>query len=73
MYVVQGVIYESKDGPYDEEKPQYNCYSPAMSGDYGIVDCWICDKKGNIHPGYDVCPVPIDTEDLGDVVGELGG
>ena len=24
-----------------------------------IVDCWITDELGNIHPGYDESPVPV--------------
>ncbi len=29
-----------------------------------MVDCWIVDIKGNRHPGYDQCPVPVRIEDV---------
>lgn len=29
-----------------------------------MADCWIVDKHGAVHPGYDQNPVPIRSEDL---------
>jgi hypothetical protein len=49
---------------YDEDFPQFNYYQPTQSGDFYMVDCWVIDKNGNKHPGIDVCPVPIDVDDL---------
>jgi hypothetical protein len=30
-----------------------------------LGDCWITDKNGNIHPGYNVSPVPVSIESVG--------
>jgi len=73
MYVIKGAIYKAKDGAYDPERPEYNCYSPADSGDWSIMDCWVCDKQGNIHPGYNVSPVPVNAESLGRIIGSMAG
>jgi len=29
-----------------------------------LADCWIVNRAGDIHPGYDACPVPIRADDL---------
>jgi hypothetical protein len=65
-------IYKAKRGHvYDPEKPKYNCFIPARSGSWEILDCWPCDEDGNIHPGYSVSPVPVHRSVLGAVVGEV--
>jgi hypothetical protein len=71
----EGAIYKTEEGwrPYDEASPQFDCYSPAHTGEFGIVDCWVCDKLGNIHPGYGHAPVPVCTKNLGGIVGILPG
>ena len=68
-----GIIYKAKRGCiYDDEKPRYNCYLPVdYANDCVTGDCWVCDKNGNIHPGYNVCPVPINADMLGQVVGRI--
>jgi hypothetical protein len=66
---VKNVIYKRDGGPYDEESPEYDCIVPADTGDYAICDCWVCDELGNLHPGYNVSPVPHCKECLGGVVG----
>lgn len=59
-------IYKAKRGHiYDEDNKQYNCYRPANSGTYSILDCWVCDEAGNVHPGYNVSPVPVCNSNLG--------
>lgn len=59
-------IYKAKRGHiYDPDNKKYNCYRPAQSGSYGILDCWVCDEAGNIHPGYNVSPVPVSQESIG--------
>ena len=55
--------------PYDEERPEFDCYNPAYSGDFYMVDCWPCTDSGEIHPGYNVCAVPVHTSNLGEIVG----
>lgn len=68
------MIYKAKRGHvYDSEKKKYNCYIPASSGSYSLFDCWVCDEDGNIHPGYNVSPVPVPAEFLGAIVGEIEG
>lgn len=65
------LIYKAKKGHiYDPAKKQYNCFKPALSGRYQILDCFPCDKNGRIHPGYATSPVPIHYSALGEVVGE---
>jgi hypothetical protein len=70
MKVFAGLIYKAKRGQiYDPVKREYNCYSPAWSGNFGIVDCWVCDETGRIHPGFSNYPVPvIPSEVLGEPV-----
>jgi hypothetical protein len=69
---LEGHIYKmsgSRD-PYDEDAPQFDCLSPAMddNGQFSIVDCWITDSMGNVHPGYNVSPVPVSVDNIGDEV-----
>lgn len=81
MMPLEGVIYEAIDQygygrePYDPDPHywgwKYDCYMPAITGDYGIIDCWVCDRHGNIHPGYNTSPVPINTRRLGKVMGTI--
>lgn len=68
----EGVIYRAKRGKvYDDTKPRYNCYSPADDTAYSLFDCWVCDPKGNIHPGYRNSPVPVNASDIGKEVGRM--
>lgn len=46
-------------GKYKYVKP---CHSD--NGQYYAVDCWIVDRFGNIHPGYNVSPVPVNCENI---------
>jgi hypothetical protein len=75
MRVFTGLIYRAKRGhtyrTYTAKDKKYNCYSPCMSGDFGIVDCWVCDEFGNVHPDFNCYGVPIDTDILGPVVNKL--
>ena len=63
-------IYKSVNGPYDEDHPQFDCLMPAMddNGQFSIVDCWITDSQGNVHPGYNVSPVPVPVSNIGVMV-----
>ena len=74
MKVFTGLIYKAKIGciyrTYTKRDRRYDCYSPCMSGDYCIVDCWICDANGNGHPDFN-CGVPVDTNSLGTVVNKI--
>jgi len=76
---IEGVIYKSASGPHDpdgglrrESKGwRYDCYMPVSTGNCCIVDCWVCDKHGNIHPGYSESPVPVCVSNLGKIVGTI--
>ena len=60
------LIYCAKRGHiYDPDNKKYNCFLPAEDGAYGILDCWVYDESGNIHPGYNVSPVPVCQDDIG--------
>ena len=63
-FVVKGVTYEILGWVYDEERPQFKYFIPEFTGDFYIVDCLICDEHGNLHPHYDVCGVPVETEGM---------
>lgn len=74
MKVVEGVIYKAKRGRvYDTgaKGRKYNCYSPCMTGDFGIVDCWVCTEEGEVHPGHNRAGCPVDVDSLGKVVGRM--
>ena len=71
--MVAGVIYQAKRGHvYDSTKRKYDCYCPVDYA-HGCVmgDCWVCDERGEIHPGYCNSPVPVDVDSLGEVVGRM--
>jgi len=69
--MIAGVIYKAVNVPYDEDRPEFDCYCPAayVIPDNVIGDCWVCDEKGNIHAGYCNSPVPVHRDNLGEVVG----
>lgn len=75
MKVFTGLIYKAKRGHIyrtDTAKDKkYNCYRPCFTGDFGIVDCWVCDANGSVHPGFNCSGVPIDTDTLGPVVNKI--
>ncbi len=67
-FVTEG-IYKLIDGPaMDDNLPQYDCVRPAMddNGQFVIVDCWLTDSDGNIHPEYNISPVPIHVDGIGE-------
>lgn len=70
--MVPGIIYKAIGGPHDDERPEFGCYCPAAyAADCVVGDCWVCDDRGNLHPGYNVSPVPIAVERLGETVGRM--
>ena len=68
---VEGVVYESKDGPYDPDMPDYNYYLPTETGNFQLCDCWVCNSNGEIHPGLSYAPVPVSPESLGMAIKNL--
>jgi hypothetical protein len=75
MKVFTGLVYRAKRGhiyrSHTKRDRRYNCYSPCMSGDYCIVDCYVCDELFNVHPDFNCYGVPIDTDILGPVVSKI--
>ena len=71
--MIAGVIYRAVKGPYDEDYPEYDCFCPCeyVTPNCVIGDCWVCDKNGNVHPGYSNCGVPVCRENLGETVGKM--
>lgn len=56
MKVIKGYIYKNSDGEF---------FTPAMTGVFGIVDAWRCDKNGNvIDINENPYPIPVFTFDL---------
>jgi hypothetical protein len=74
MKVFTGLVYKAKRGHVYRTDTvrdrRYNCYIPVFTGDYCIVDCWVCDANGNGHPDFN-CGVPVDTNSLGTVVNKI--
>ena len=69
--VFASCIYKARKGHiYDPAKRKYNCYRPAQSGTWNVFDAWVCDKDGNVHPGYNISPVPVSIDALGAIVNE---
>ena len=58
---------------YDEDRPEFDCYNPITTGSWWMVDCWPCTAAGRVHPGANVCAVPIHTSNLGAPVGAMEG
>lgn len=60
-FVSKHLLYRS-DWIYDEDKPEFAYFIPCDSGNFWIVDCWIVDEEGNVHPDYNVAGVPVGTK-----------
>lgn len=63
-FISKYVMYEIEGSVYDEEWPEFAFYIPCDSGNFWMVDCWIVDEEGNVHPGYDVAGVPVQTKNF---------
>lgn len=56
MKIEKGKIYINSDGEF---------FTPAMSGDFIIVDMWQCDKTGLVPDIIEnPSPKPVNTNDL---------
>jgi hypothetical protein len=64
------LIYQAYS-PHDESRPEFDCYNPVYTGLWWVVDCWVCNSKGEIHPGHNVAAVPVGVSGLGDPVGAM--
>ena len=69
MWVKKGFIYRASE-PYDREKPEYDCYKICITGNFHIVDCFPCKENGEIHSGYNISGVPVNVENLEELIGE---
>jgi hypothetical protein len=53
---------------YDDDLGEGYAFAHTVENVDGctIVDCWIVNEAGEVHPGYDECAVPIRYEDVVD-------
>ena len=73
----QHFIYPLKDAErYDDDFGEG--FDHALLADYGpispgclIHDAWIVTAAGDVHPGFNVSPVPIRLEDVDEAKGRL--
>lgn len=51
---------------YDDDYGEGYAYVRAVEGSDGcrLTDCWIVNERGEVHPGYDQCAVPILYSDV---------
>ena len=63
-FVSKHLMYEIEGCVYDENEPEYMFFVPCDSGRFWMVDCWIVNEDGSLHPGYNVAGVPIATKNL---------
>jgi hypothetical protein len=62
-----GKVYRIKD-PDPDEYGQYIYVTPVEYADGAwLGDCWIVDARGNVHPGYNVSPVPFHRDSVTEV------
>lgn len=61
LFVSEYLMYEIKGWTYDDERPEFQYFIPTHSGNFWMVDCWIVDIEGNVHPDYNVAGVPVAT------------
>lgn len=64
-------IYRWKKGQGIESMPPYDKYDEEYkflrATDYNnspIGDCWIINRVGKIHPGYNVSPIPVNIDNV---------
>ena len=64
-FVSRHVLYESTlesaHGLFDDEYPDYKYFIPLHTGRFDLVDCWVANRSGDVHPGYNAAGVPIHT------------
>jgi hypothetical protein len=63
-FVSKCLMYEIEGCIHDDGNPEFAYYVPCESGSYWMVDCWIVDEEGNVHPGYNVAGVPVATKNF---------
>lgn len=63
-FVSKCLMYKIEDWTYDEDRPEFQYLIPTHSGHFWMVDCWIADEEGNVHPDYNVAGVPVATKNF---------
>jgi hypothetical protein len=63
-FVSKCVMYKIEGWTYDDDRPEFQYLIPMHSGNFWVVDCWIVDEEGNVHPGYNVAGVPVATSNF---------
>lgn len=61
-FISRNLIYEIEGWVYDSDEPEFKYLVPLHSGNFAMVDCWIVNEKGSIHPGYSCAGVAIGTQ-----------
>jgi hypothetical protein len=61
-FISKNLMYEIKGWVYDDNNPVYRYLVPLYSGRFHMVDCWIVNEEGDIHPGYSCAGVALGTE-----------
>jgi len=60
-------IHPISDEAIEDDYGEYVFAAPVgpLEGLY-VIDCWLVNKDGEVHPGYSVSPVPIRVQYLGE-------
>ncbi len=61
-FISKNLMYEIEGWVYDSDEPEFKYLVPLCSGNFYMVDCWIANEKGHIHPGYSCAGVAIGTQ-----------
>jgi hypothetical protein len=61
-FISKNLMYEIEGWVYDSDEPEFKYLVPLGSGNFYMVDCWIVNEKGRIHPGYSCAGVAIGTQ-----------
>lgn len=57
MYGIEGCVH-------DDNNPEFAYYIPCESGNFWMVDCWIVNEEGSLHPDYNIAGVPVATKNF---------
>lgn len=60
-FISKNLMYEIEGWVYDSDKPEFKYLVPLYSGNFCMVDCWIVNEKGDIHPSYNRAGIAIGT------------
>lgn len=63
-FVSKTLMYEIPGWVLDETWPEFKYMVPVESGKFWIVDCWIVNESGAVHPDYSVAGIPVHTRNM---------